>query len=188
MIKQPRNLKASKSSGAYHISNKIIKLSNVIIASILTKLLNDSFRQGVYPNVLKIALVIPIHKSGSKNQFSNYRPVSILSSFSKIFKKCVYKQISSCLTKKKKKKLNPQHYGFRPNYSTSIALNGICNKLLHNLEENKISCTMFSNLAKVFDTIDHTILIKTIRNIWNSSKTIEKLSKTINRKQQTLYQ
>ena len=55
VIKQLRNLKASKSSGAYHISNKIIKLSTVIIAPILTKFLNDSIRQGVYPDVLKIA-------------------------------------------------------------------------------------------------------------------------------------
>ena len=46
VIKQLRNLKASKSSGAYHIPNKIIKLSTVIIAPILTKLFNDSIRQG----------------------------------------------------------------------------------------------------------------------------------------------
>ena len=101
VIKQLRNLKASKSSGAYHIPNKIIKLSTVIIAPILTKLFNDSIRQGVFPDVLKIAQVVLIHKSGSKHKFSNYRPISILSSFSKIFEKCLYNQISSYLTKKK---------------------------------------------------------------------------------------
>ena len=126
MIKQLCNLKASKSSGAYHIPNKIIKLSTVIIAPILTKLFNDSIRQGVYPDVVKIAQVLPIHKSGSKHTFSSYRPISVLSSFSKIFEKCLDKQISSYLTKKKL--LNPQQYGFRPNYSTSIALNDICNE------------------------------------------------------------
>ena len=50
----------------------------------------------------------------------------------------------------KKKLLNPQQYSFRPNYSTSIALNDICNELLHNLKENKISCTVFLDLAKSF--------------------------------------
>ena len=100
VIKQLSNLKASKSAGAYHIPNKIIKLSIVIIAAILTKLFNDSIRQRVFPNVLKTAQVAPIHKSGSKHKFSNYRPISILSSFSKIFEKCLYNQISSYLTKK----------------------------------------------------------------------------------------
>ena len=155
VIKQLRNLKISKNSSAYHILNKIIKLSTVIIAPILTKSFNNSIRQGVYPDVLKIAQVVSIHKSGSIHKFSNYRPVSILSSFSKIFEKCLYKQISSYLTKKKL--LNPQQYGFRPNYSTSIALNYICNELLHNLKNNRILCTVFLDLAKAFDTIDHTI-------------------------------
>ena len=100
VIKQLHNLKASKSSCAYHIPHKIIKLSTVTIAPILTKLFNDSIRQGVFPDVLKIAHVVPIHKSGSKHKFSNYRPISILSSFSKIFEKCLYNQISSYLTKK----------------------------------------------------------------------------------------
>ena len=50
-----------------------------------------------------------------------------------------------------------------PNYSTSIALNDICNELLHNLEETKISCTVFLDHAKAFDTIDHTILIKELK-------------------------
>ena len=87
-----RNLKASKSSGAYHIPDKIIKLSIVIIVPILTKLFNDFIRQGVFPDVLKIAQVVPIHKSESKHKFSNYRPISILSSFSKIFSK-IFKNI-----------------------------------------------------------------------------------------------
>ena len=79
------NLKASKSSGAYHISNKVIKLSTVITGRTLTKLFNGSIGQGVYPDVLRIDQVVSIHKSGSKHKFSNCRPVSILSSFSKIF-------------------------------------------------------------------------------------------------------
>ena len=83
--------KASKSAGAYHIPNKIIKLSTVIIAPILTKLFNDSIRQGVYPDVFKIAQAVPIHKSGSNHKFSTYKPISILPPFLKIFEKCLFK-------------------------------------------------------------------------------------------------
>ena len=59
-----------------------------------------------------------------------------------------------------KKLLNPHQYGFRPNYSKSVALNDICNELLDNLKEKKNSCTVFLDLAKALDTIDHAILIK----------------------------
>ena len=56
----------------YHIPNRIIKLSMVIIAPILTKLFYDSIRQDVYPDILKIAQVVLIHKSGFKHNFSNF--------------------------------------------------------------------------------------------------------------------
>ena len=88
-----------------------------------------------------------------------------------------------------KKLLNPQQYGFRPNYSTSIALNDICNELLHNLKENKISYTVFLDLAKAFDTIDHTILIKKLKQYGIRGTPLELLKNYLqNRKQQTLYQ
>ena len=87
-----------------------------------------------------------------------------------------------------KKSLNPQQYGFRPNYSTSIALSDICNELLHNLEENKISCTVFLDLAKAFDTIDHTVLIKKLKQYGIRGIPLELLKNyPQNRKQQTLY-
>ena len=99
----------------------------------------------------------------------------------------MYKQISSYLAKKKL--LNPQQYGFRPNYSTSIALNDTCNELLHNLEENKISCTVFLDLAKAFDTIDHTILIKKLKQYGIHGTPLKLLKNYLqNRKQQILYQ
>ena len=76
-----------------------------------------------------------------------------------------------------------------PNYSASIALNDICNKLLHNLEKNKISCTVFLDLAKAFDTIDHTILIKKLKQYGIRGTPLELLKNYLqNRKQQTLYQ
>ena len=88
-----------------------------------------------------------------------------------------------------KKFLNSQQYGFRPNYSTSIVLNDICNELLHDLEENKISCTVFLDLAKAFDTIDHIILIKKSKQYGIRGAPLELLENYLqNRKQQTLYQ
>ena len=88
-----------------------------------------------------------------------------------------------------KKLLNPQQYGFRPNHSTSIALNDICNELLHNLEENKISCTVFLDFAKAFDTIDHTILIKKLKQYGIRGTPLKLLKNYLqNRKQQSLYQ
>ena len=186
VIYKLRNLKDSKSSGVNHIPNKIIKLCNSIIAPILTKLYNNSIKQGIFPDILKVAQIVPIFKSGSKHKICNYRPISILPSFTKIFEKCLYEQISSYLTEKSI--LIPQQFGFRPNYSTSIALNDICNELLHNTEKKKISCTVFLDLAKAFDTIDHCILLKKLEIYGIRGLPLQLLqSYLLNRKQQTVF-
>ena len=116
-------------------------------------------------------------------------PIIDLFSFYLKFQKYLKNVTNKFFISDEKKLLNPQQYGFRPNYSTSIALNDICNELLHNLKENKISCTMFLDLAKAFDTIDHTILIKKLKQYGIRRTTLELLKNYLqNRKQQTLYQ
>ena len=59
---------------------------------------NLSFSKGIFPLQIKIAKVIPISKSGDKSQFNNYRPISVLSQFSKMFKKFLRKNIKCIFT------------------------------------------------------------------------------------------
>ena len=83
-------LKSSKSTGRYGIPIKYIKLTGKIIAPILIKIYNSCIADGYFPDILKIAEVIPQYKTGPKNICTNYRPISILSPFSKIFEKCLH--------------------------------------------------------------------------------------------------
>ena len=110
----------SKCNDTYDISVKIIKLSKFIIIPKLCYLINYCINKGVFPNVLKIAKVLPMYKGGEKHMASNYRPISILPHFSKIFEKILKDDRISFLTKYKR--ISTCQYGFQQNKSTSDAL------------------------------------------------------------------
>ena len=156
-----RSLNDHKSAGATGIPIKCIKLSNVIISPILTVIFNRCITEGIFPDDLKIAQITPIFKKGSKALCGNYRLISVLSPFSKIFEKCLHKRISAYLLKNKL--IAPHQYGFREGYSTSLALATIHNEIISNIDDKKITCTIFLDLAKAFDTVDHFILINKLR-------------------------
>ena len=136
---------------------KYIKLSSKLIAPIIAKIVNQCIEEGIFPDNLKIAEVIPIFKKGIKTDPSNYRPISLLSPFSKIFERHIYKNLLSFITKHQI--LYNYQYGFRQNSSTEIAVTQVVESLVHKVEQNDIVCAIFLDLAKAFDTVDHSILI-----------------------------
>ena len=85
----------NSSSGSDSISAKIVKCSIDIYLDTLTHIINLSLSQGVFPSQLKTAKVIPLYKSNDKQLIKNYRPVSLLSVFSKIFERIVYNSLYS---------------------------------------------------------------------------------------------
>ena len=101
ILKYIRQLNPSKSTGPDGIPIKYITMSALIIAPVLTRLYNSCISTGTYPRIPKIRQIVPIYKGDAKNQCCNYRPLSILSSFSKIFEKCLYERIYSYLNKNK---------------------------------------------------------------------------------------
>lgn len=145
-------LRDSDSAGPDDVNPSIVKQSIAPIANILTSIFNTSFRYGVVPNDLKIAIVITVHKSGTKNSLNNYRPISILPYFSKIIEKLMQTRLTAFLDK-----LNlvaPAQFGFKANQSTFMALLDIQNSTAEAMNKNTYFIVIFLDLAKAFDTVD----------------------------------
>ena len=149
-----RNLNSNKSSD---FSPRVLKLFNFQFSTILTPLFNDCMRNAIFPDELKIAKVLPLYKTGDRNVLSNYRPISILPIFSKIFEKLIQSRLTSFL--EKEKVLFDGQFGFRRNRSTIQALNtSICN-VLKSIDARKNTIGIFIDYSKAFDTIRHSILL-----------------------------
>ena len=151
------SLDESKSPGSYDIPIKMVKYLSNPLANILSDLINESFSSGVHPSLLKFAKVIPIYKAKSRLDVSNYRPISLLPIFNKIFEKLMHKRLTSSL--EKHNVLFSHQFGFQKNKSTTQAILDLCNQLTMALDKKEISCCIFLDFAKAFDTVDHKILL-----------------------------
>jgi len=120
-----------KSNDTYDLPVSSLKISKHVIAPYGAYLYNLYITESVCPTKLKLAKVIPVYKSGDKTKPSNYRPISLLSHFSKIFEKLVFTNLLSFLAQNSI--LCPQQFGFRQRLSTSLALLKLQD---HNLEQN----------------------------------------------------
>ena len=149
---------AGKSScGVDGLPVNLMKECIVHIAEPLSALINVSFCTGVVPDSLKIAKICPIYKGGGEHDFSNYRPISVLPSFSKIYEKAVYNRLSNYFNTKHF--FIDNQYGFRPSYSTFMALQDMYDKISQSIEHRESSIGVFLDLSKAFDTVNHDILL-----------------------------
>ena len=119
-------------------------------------MVNLSFTVGIFPDILKIAKITPIHKKECKLNFQNYRPISLLSVLSKNFEKTIYTRIYSYLVKNNL--IFDKQFGFRSNYSTNHALISITERIKDLVDSGKYVCGVFVDLEKAFDTVNHIIL------------------------------
>ena len=107
-------LKQKSSSGVDDLSNKVIKYIQEIIAEPLTIIINQMLNTGIFPNSLKISKVLPLFKKDNDKLFSNYRPISLLPSISKIFEKVIFNQMSKYF--ENNDLIFKNQYGFRNNH------------------------------------------------------------------------
>ena len=124
----------------------------------LTCLINRSFFVGIFPTELKLARVIPIFKSGDSAIFSNYRPISILSFFAKIFEKLLYKYILDFLDANRT--IYKHQFGFREKHSTQQTITSLVEKITESWDTGDMVIGVFLDLKKAFDTVSHDILLK----------------------------
>ena len=125
-------------------------------------LFNECMATGIFPDSLKTAKIIHIHKGDAKDDPTNYRPVSLMPILGKIFEKILADRLVNFL--EKHNIITQNHFRFRKNHSTELAITEAYNSLLINLENNEHTCAISLDLAKAFDSVDHQILLKKIEN------------------------
>ena len=152
-----KNLKDG-GSGWDSICSKVVKNTYNSFIVPLTHIMNLSLVSGVFPSELKIARVVPIFKSGDTGNFTNYRPVSVLPTFSKILERLMYTRLLSFINKHKL--LYKFQFGFRSEHSPSLALIILVDKISQALEDGDYVLGLFLDFSKAFDTVNHNILYK----------------------------
>ena len=143
--------------GLTSIPTKIFKTVATYLAQPVANLINMSFSCGVFPDVLKHAIVIPVFKSGSDRELGNYRPISILPLLSKIFERSVLNRLLHFI--EKHKILSPNQFGFQKGKSTSEAVLNFVEFVYRSENEGKHTMGVSVDLSKAFDTVNHCILL-----------------------------
>jgi hypothetical protein len=168
-------MKLKDSHGYDEILTRILMMSASYILSPLTHIVNKILSVGIFPDRLKFAEVKPLYKDGNTLDFSNYRPISLLTSFSKVTEKILYKRLYHYL-EQQKVFVNEQH-GFRSKTSTETAAFSLLKTILVSLDKKNIVGGLFLDLRKVFDCVSHDILLSKL-NFYGVSGKANKLLKS----------
>ena len=163
-----QSLKAKNSAGFDGISTNLLKSIMPTILRPLTLILNQSLATGIFPDNLKIAKVIPLYKKDDCLIMDNYRPVSLLTSISKIFEKTVHNQISKYF--KDNNLFYKSQYGFREEHSTELASLELVDRVMEAFEKKHTPLAVYMDLSKAFDTLDHKILLHKLKYYGDQNK------------------
>ena len=142
---------------------------------------NSSFEEGTFPDKNKIAKVIPSHKNGSTKDVNNFRPISLLSTFSKIMEKLVAIRLNTYLDLHNI--IYPEQFGFRAGFSTTHSLISITETIKKSIEK-KYGCGVFIDLKKAFDTVNHDILLLKLEHYGINDKALTWFESYLNDRKQ----
>jgi exonuclease III len=151
------DMKNKRSYGFDEVPDFIFKKTATAIIEVLTYIINQCFSSGVFPCILKQSVIKPIFKKGDKYDIQNYRPISLLSVFSKVFEKCFLTRLLSFLNQFDI--LSKYQHGFRQNFSTESAIFHLVSGILDDINKNKKTAGIFLDLTKAFDCVDHAMLL-----------------------------
>ena len=129
----------------------------------LTEAVNDSIQCGSFPDCLEVAKVIALYKKGDKTNPENYRPMSLLPSFNKVFEKILLKRMTKFCNKYQS--LSKSQYGFRQKHSCTYAIAHITELIRQAFDKKSTSQACVLDLKKAFDYLDHSILLRKVYNL-----------------------
>ena len=157
VLKYLSSLRTKNSASFDGISVKLLKRLSSALINPLTLIINQSFVTGIFPKKLKIAKVLPLFKKDDYTIMDHYRPISLLTSISKLFEKVVFTQLYDYF--RNNDLFYDSQYGFLKDHSTEYAAMELTDKILKAIDDKNISLAIFMDLSKAFDTLDHGILI-----------------------------
>ena len=153
----------NKKSSLNNVPTFIIKKISHIISPLLSEIFNQCINEGIFPDKLKTGRVTPLYKEGNLTEVSNYRPITSLSVFSKLFEKLVHKRMISFISRYNL--IKPNQFGFQKSKCTSDAILEFLENVYDSFNENKYYLAIFLDFSKAFDTICHDILLKKLEHM-----------------------
>ena len=169
--KMINDLSPNKASGLDNIGANILKTAATVINSQITRICNLSIDTGKFPDAWKQAKIKPLHKSGSREEAKNYRPVSILPIMSKILERHVHDNLTKYLDEKDI--LTRFQSGFRKHHSCQTTLTYITDKWYSAINNNQLVGAVFLDLSKAFDLVPHSTLLNKLQQFKCSSQALE---------------
>jgi hypothetical protein len=171
ILRHINSLRGGSAPGCDGIPTSLVKENSELFVEPIMHIVNLSIVSGVFPSIFKIAKVYPLYKSSDATNKTNYRPISLLSVFSKIIEKVVKEQL--CYYLEQNSILTDLQYGFRKDRNINDALFNI-NKDINNLiNNNKRGLLAFLDLAKAFDSLDRNKLIRKLDLVGVRGKALE---------------
>lgn len=152
------DIKKTNSAGVDEIPVKVFRNLDDGILLVLAQCINICFAMGEFPDFLKIALVIPLHKTGTYTDPANFRPISLLTTLSKIIEKIVKKRLVIFLNRHSV--VSDSQYGFQSGKGTNDAVFSFLESLYLKLNEREVAAAVFCDFSKAFDCVRHDILLK----------------------------
>ncbi|KAK6174541.1 hypothetical protein SNE40_017797 [Patella caerulea] len=178
------SLNINKATGPDHVNNRILKSSFKTLSKPLSILFNILFQFGTFPNIWKLANVVPVYKKGDIHDVCNYRPISLLSCLGKVFEKCLHKYLNNFLIENET--ISPFQSGFKQNDSTIYQLIEINDYIAKALDDGHEIKAVFCDVSRAFDRVWHKGLLNKLYAVGIRDKFLLLIENYLSNRQQVV--